>query len=78
MSKHIKIFKTMHIIIADIRIEVGVKLPAHGWQEHPEIIDSCLQKVGRTIFTVNRLNSKFYQMENKDNYDADISKFCRK
>ena len=53
----------MHIIIADIRIEIGVKLPARGWQEHPEIIDSCLQKVGRTIFTVNRLNSKFYQME---------------
>ena len=43
----------MHIIIADIRIEVGVKLPARGWQEYPEIIDSCLQKVGRTIFMVN-------------------------
>ena len=41
----------MYIIIAGIRIEVGAKLTARGWQEHPEIIDDCIQKVGRTLFT---------------------------
>ena len=49
----------MHMIIAGILIEVGVKLTAQGWQEHLEIIDACIQKVGHTLFTVNRLNSKF-------------------
>ena len=42
----------MHMIIAGIRIEVGAKLTAWGWQEHPEIIDDCIQKVGCTLFTV--------------------------
>ena len=42
----------MHMIIAGIRIEVGAKLTARGWQEHPEIINDCIQKVGRTLFTV--------------------------
>ena len=49
----------MHMIIAGILIQVGVKLAVQGWQEHPEIIDACMQKVGHTLFTVNRLNSKF-------------------
>ena len=49
----------MHMIIAGILIEVDVKLTAWGWQEHLEIIDACMQKVGRTLFTVNILNSKF-------------------
>ena len=40
------------MIIAGIRIEVGAKLTAQGWQEHPEIIDECIQKVGRTLFMV--------------------------
>ena len=47
------------MIITDIQIEVAVLLPARGWQEHPEIIDACMQKVGHTLFMVNRLNSKF-------------------
>ena len=47
------------MIITGILIEVGVKLAAQGWQEHPEIIDACMQKVWHTLFTVNRLNSKF-------------------
>ena len=42
----------MHMIIAGMRIEVGAKLTAQGWQEHLEIIDDCIQKVGRTLFTV--------------------------
>ena len=42
----------MHMIIAGIPIEVGTKLTAWGWQEHPEIIDDCIQKVGHTLFTV--------------------------
>ena len=49
----------MHMIIAGILIEVGVKLTARGWQEHLEIINVCIQKVGRTLFMVNILNSKF-------------------
>ena len=49
----------MHMIIAGIQIEVGVKLPAHGWQEHLEIIDVSLQKVG---CTVNIVTSKFCSM----------------
>ena len=42
----------MHMIIAGIQIEVGAKLKAWGWQEHPEIINECIQKVGHTLFTV--------------------------
>ena len=44
------------MIIAGIQIEVGT---ARGWQEHPEIIDACIQKVGHTLFMVNILISKF-------------------
>ena len=40
------------MIIAGIQIEVGAKLTAQGWQEHPEIIDDCIQKVERTLFMV--------------------------
>ena len=42
----------MHMIIAGIRIEVGAKLTAWAWQEHPQIVDDCIQKVGHTLFTV--------------------------
>ena len=53
----------MHMIITDMKIEVAVLLRAQGWQEHPEIIDACMQKVGRTLFTVKTLNSKFCIMK---------------
>ena len=52
----------MDMIIAGIQIQVGVKLPARGWQEHLEIIDVCLQKVGGSLFTVNIMTRKFCSM----------------
>ena len=68
----------MHMIIAGILIEVGVKLTAQGWQEHLEIIDACIQKVGHTLFMVNRLNSKFLlNARSIDNMTRENSKFCR-
>ena len=41
-------------LFSDMKVEVGSYLPAEGWKDNPEIVDTILNLLDRVVFTVSK------------------------